>query len=208
MMHGRSGKLHRDSIVQDARMMVVTELEEAKTPTGVQLMLRKVTEIEEEWLTSITLLGTENITYELFDAEQKKVIRTTELRVNDLVLSRHNSPVDNDEIASRILTKAILEEKIEFPQWNEEVDHFVRRVNFASKHAPHYGIPAIDEDAKEFILQQTVYKCRSVRDIQQTNVWPALKAWLSYEQMAAVDLVAPTTVMLPQKKIPCKTEVR
>lgn len=204
MMHGRSGKLHRDSIVQDARMMVVTELEEAKTPTGVQLILRKVTEIEEEWMASITLHGTESVTSAQFDIEQKKVVQTTELRVNDLVLSRHTSAVEDDETSSRILTKAILDGKIEFPQWNEEVEHFVRRVNFASKHAPHYEIPAIDADAKEFIIQQTVYKCRSVKDIQQTSVWPALKAWLSYEQLAAVDLVAPTTVTLPRRKYPVK----
>ena len=204
MMHGRSGKLHRDSVVQDARMMVVTELEEAKTPTGVQLMLRKVTEVEEEWINSIKLHGSEKITYVQFDPEQKKAVKTIELRVNGLVLSRQNQPVSDNETASLILTKAILEGKIDFPQWNEEVEHFVRRVNFAAKHAPHYEIPIIDVDAREFIIQQAIYRCRSVKDIQQANLWPALKAWLSYEQLAAVDLVAPVTVTLPKRKHPVK----
>jgi ATP-dependent helicase HrpB len=204
MMHGRSGKLHQESIVQDSRMLVATELEEAKTPTGVQLILRKVTEVDEEWLGSSNLHGSEKVIYEQFDSEQKKVVHITELRVNDLVLSRQSALVEDDEKASQILTEAILHGKIEFPQWNEEVEHFTRRVNFASKHAPQYEIPTIDDDAKEFIIQQTIYKCRSAKDIQKCNIWPALKAWLSYEQTAAVDLVAPVTVTLPRRKNPVK----
>jgi len=204
MMHGKSGKLHLNSIVQDARIMVATELEEAKTPTGVQLILRKVTEVDEDWIGSLKLHGSNHITYEQFDAEHKKVLRYTEMRVNDLVLSRHSSPVNDDEVASRILTEAIINKKIEFPQWDEEVEHFTRRVNFASKHAPQYGIPTIDNDAREFIIQQAIYKCRSIKDIQQCKIWPALKAWLSYEQLAAVDFVAPVTVSLPRRKNPIK----
>lgn len=204
MMHGKSGKLHRDSIVQEARLMVATELEEAKTPAGVQLMLRKVTEVDEEWMEDLTINGAEKMIYTQFDPEQKKVVQVTEHRINDLVMTRHISSVTDDEKASEILTEVILHGKLEFPQWDDEVEHFVRRVNFAAKHAPQYGIPVIDDDAKEFIIQQSVYRCRSVKDVQQCKVWPSLKAWLSYEQMAAVDFLAPLTVTLPRRKHPVK----
>lgn len=204
MMHNRSGKLHRDSIVQDAKIMVITELEETKTPTGVQLMLRKVTAIDEEWVNTATMHQANTKVYEVYDAEQKKVMQFTELRMNDLVLSRQSRPVNDKEVTSQLFTKAIMTGKIDFPQWNDDVEHFIRRVNFASKHAPHYGIPAIDEDAKEFIIQQAIYNCKSTKEIEQCNLWPALKAWLSYEQLAAVDLVAPVSVILPRRKHPVK----
>ncbi|HEY4787855.1 MAG TPA: ATP-dependent helicase C-terminal domain-containing protein, partial [Bacteroidales bacterium] len=134
----------------------------------------------------------------------KRVVRIVEHRVNDLVLFRRTAEIKDNETASTVITRAIMEGKIEFPLWNNDVEHFVRRVNFASKYAPHYNIPAIDDDAREFIIQQTVYKCRSLKDIQQCNIWPGLKAWLSYEQMAAVDLVAPISVVLPRRKHPVK----
>jgi ATP-dependent helicase HrpB len=206
MMHGRSGKLHRESIVQEAKLMVATELEEARTPAGVQLMLRKVTEVEEEWIETLKIQGSEKVTYAQYDAEQKKVVQVVEHRINDLILTRHFTSVTDDEKASAMLTEAIMNGKLEFPQWDEEVEYFVCRVNFAAKHAPHYGIPAIDTEAKEFVIQQAVYKCRSAKDVQQCKVWPSLKAWLSYEQLAAVDFVAPVTVTLPRRKHPVKLQ--
>ncbi|MDP4209990.1 MAG: ATP-dependent helicase HrpB [Bacteroidota bacterium] len=204
MMYGKSGKLHRDSIVQNARIMVATEMEETKSPTGVQLFLQKVSEVDESWLANLNMHGSDKTITELFDAEQKKVVRITEFSLNGLVLRRETSDINDDEIASRLLMEAILGGHIDFPQWDEDVEHFVRRVNFAAKHAPHYGIPAIDDEAKEFIIQQTVYHCRSVKDVQRCNLWPTLKAWFSYEQLATVDVVAPTTINLPRRKYPVK----
>ena len=43
-----------------------------------------------------------------------------------------------------------------------------------------------------------------MKDVQRCNLWPTLKAWFSYEQLAAVDLVAPTTINLPRRKYPVK----
>lgn len=202
MMHGRSGKLHRDSIVQNARLMVATELEEVKLTTGVQLMIRKVTEVDECWILNLQNHGFKKSTYEQFDVEQKRVMKITEYGINDLILVRETEPSDDAETSSRLLTKAIIDGQLSFPQWDEMVEHYVRRVNFASKHAVHYGIPAIDNDAKEFIIQQTVYHCGSGKDVQRCNVWPAIKAWLSYEQNVAVDLVAPASIDLPRRKRP------
>jgi ATP-dependent helicase HrpB len=204
MTKGRSGALHRDSIVQNARMVVATELEEAKTASGVRLMLRKVTEIEEEWLTSLNVHEMEERRTPLYDKEQKRVNVQVETVLEDIVLKRRSEPLDNNDLAAEILYKAIQEGELEFSQWDEEVETYVRRVNFASKHAEHYGIPAIDDEAREFIIQQAIYGCRSAKDVQKCKLWLALKAWLSYEQQAAVDLLAPTTIMLPRRKFPVK----
>ena len=202
LMYGRSGKLHRESVVQLARLMVATELEEVKSHIGVQLLLRKVTEVDESWISKLNTHGFKKTVYEEFDTEQKRVVKITEYRISDLVLMRESDTMVEFETASRLLTRAILEGQLPFPQWDEDVEHFVRRVNFASKHAPHYEIPLIDADAKEFILQQSVYHCRSEKDVLRCTVKPALKAWLSYEQHVAVDLVAPVSIDLPRRKKP------
>lgn len=199
MMFGRSGKLHRDSTVQDARLMVVTGIEEVRTPSGVQVMLRMVTEIDEAWLSSLSSGGSEKTTFAHFDEIQRKVVKVTEHRLNGLILSHQEESVTDPEEASRLLTRAILDEKLSFPQWNDDVEYFVRRVNFASRHAPDYQIPPIDNDAREFILQQTLYFCTSEKDLQKCNLWNALKEWLSFEQLSAVDYMAPVFVTLPYK---------
>ncbi len=204
MMEGRSGQLHRDSSVQDARFMVVNDIEETKSPTGTQTFLRKVTEIEPEWLSEEFLSDIEKSVSYSFNKETNRVVKTVESSKNQLVLKREQAEITDDDIAAQVIAKAIHAGEIPFPQWDEEVEHFVRRINFAAKHAPHYGIPAIFEEERDFIIQQCVYKCRSLKEIQKCNLWPALKSWLSYEQAEAVNVVAPEFVMLPHRKKPVK----
>jgi ATP-dependent helicase HrpB len=204
MMHGKSGQLHRDSSVQDARFMVVNETEEVKSASGTQVVLRKVTEIEEEWLSEDFLEDMEKKESFLYDKELKRVVQIVEYSINQLILKREQHEIKNNDIASQVISEAIKEGIIDFAQWDEDVDHFVRRVNFASLHAPQYGIPAIHDEEKDFIIQQCVYKCRSLKDVQKCNIWPALKSWLSYEQFEAVNAVAPEFIILPHKKKPVK----
>ncbi len=204
MMFGRSGQLHRESSVNEAYYMVANELEETKSPTGTRVVLRKVTEIDPEWLNEEFLKDVViNVVYK-FDNEAKKVVQTTEYSLNNLVLKRNISDIKDNDIAAQIISRAIRDAEILFPQWDEEVEHFIRRVNFAALHAPHYGIPAIHDEEKDFIIQQAVYKFRSLKEIQKCNVWPALKSWLNYEQMEAVNLVAPENFVLPHRKKPVK----
>lgn len=204
MMHGKSGQLHRDSIVQNSRLLVATEQEESKTPTGVKLLLKKVTEIDESWLNEIISDQLVKNTETHWDSNALKIINTTEWNWNGLILKRESSDAHNPEENSLIIARAILDGKIAFPQWDDEVEHFIRRINFAAKHCPQYGIPGIEEEAREFILQQAVYGCKNIKDIEKCKVWPSLKSWLSYEQMAAVDLVAPETIELPHRRKPIK----
>ncbi len=204
MMEGRSGQLHRDSSVQDARFMVVNDIEETKSPTGTQTFLRKVTAIEPEWLSEEFLSNIDKTISYSFNKETNRVVKTIELSRNQLVLKREYAEIDDNDIAAQVIAKAIHNSEIAFSQWDEEVEHYVRRVNFAAQHAPHYGIPAIYEEEKDFIIQQCVYRCRSLKEIQKCNIWPALKSWLSYEQAEAVNVVAPEFVMLPHRKKPVK----
>lgn len=204
MMHGRSGQLHRDSTVQEARYLVVNEIEETKSPTGTLTFLRKITEIEEEWLNRDFWADVEkNVTY-TFNKDINRVVCITEFSADQLVLKREQSEINSNDIAARVISQSVQSGEIPFPQWDEDVEHFVRRINFAAKHAPHYSIPEIFEEEKDFIIQQAVYKCRSLKEIQRCDIWPALKAWLSFEQTGAVNAVAPEFIMLPHRKKPVK----
>jgi ATP-dependent helicase HrpB len=204
LMHGKSAQLHPDSIVQQSGLMVANELEESKMPNGVKITLRKATEIELEWLNELNPTGFENVISYKYDTELKQVVKVSELKLNNLSLSKEISKEVDHETASAILTQAIFDKLIDFEQWNDEVEHFVLRANFASKQAPHYQIPEINAEGKEFIIQQAIYKCRTLKDIQKCNIWPSIKAWFSNEQYAAIDVVAPVSVNIPKRKYPVK----
>jgi ATP-dependent helicase HrpB len=204
MIGGLSGQLHADSTVQTCKLLVATELEETKTPTGVMVQLRKVTAIEESWLRE--MLGTD-VSFKrtiVLDTTLKRVVEVTEEFLDDLLINSTVTETTNDDTAAEVLTQAILTNQIQFEQWDEHVEQFVRRLNFAAEHAPAYLLPKIDEFAKAFLIQQSIYGCRSFKDVQKAKLWPALNDWLRYEQRQAVELVAPESIELPHRKRPVK----
>ena len=200
MMFGKSAKIHPLSIVQNARIMVATELEESKVNNSVQLNLRKLCEVEETWLSSMVSQNIQIITDVVFDESLKKVVEHEKHIFNELLIYQEIRDTSNHEQASAILTAAILKGNIDFKKWNEEIEHFIRRANFASRNAPHYDIPEVDDEARFFIIQQSIYKCRSTKDIEKCTIWPTLKAWYTYEQLSAIDYLAPVSVELMHKK--------
>ncbi len=204
MINNRSGKLHKDSIVQDARLMVVTELEETKTPTGIQLSLRKLTEIDESWLDYLPAHVFSKIENCFFDFEKKQLVRSIEKKIHDIALSVEIRSVDDNDLAANIISSEIQQGRISFSQWDEDVEHFVRRANFAARNAPEYGIPIIDSEARDFIIQQAIYKCRSLKDIEKAQIWPAIKSWYNYGHLEAIDRLAPVSINLPKRKHPVK----
>lgn len=204
MMFGRSGQLHRDSAVQDSKYLVANEIEESKTASGIQAYLRKVTAIEPEWISDRIFSEMERSVSYALNKERGRFMEVVEYSVNQLIIKREQGEIRDNDTAARVISQAIIENEIEFPQWDEDVEHFVRRVNFASLHASHYQIPAIHDEEKEFIIQQAVYKCRSLNDIRNCNLWSSLKSWLSYEQSEAVNVVAPEFIMLPHRKKPVR----
>jgi ATP-dependent helicase HrpB len=204
LMYGKSAKIHPLSIVQDSRFMVATELEESKFNNSTQLNLRKLSKIEEEWLEEMSNFHIKIDREIIFDSSQKKVIELEKHIFNDLIISQKINEVLDKEKASAFLTDLVLKGELKFENWNEEVDRFINRANFAARNAPYYEIPMIDEDAKHFIIQQSLYKCRSLKDLEKANPWEALKSWFSSEQLAAIDYLAPVAVNLPHRKYPVK----
>lgn len=202
MMHGKSGQLHRESMVSDEKLMVPTELEEIKTPTGIQIVLRKVTAIEDAWIREFHLEGYTEKKYHQYHTELKRVVAFTEYCLNDLILNRSMSEATNPEEISQILLKAIKEGMIDFPAWNDEVEALVNRINFAAKHVPHYGIPSIDADSRDFLIQQAIYRCKSAKEVQQAKLMPVLKTWLTPGQWETLNYIAPETLQLPHRKRP------
>jgi ATP-dependent helicase HrpB len=204
MPGGKSGQLNRESIVQDSKFLVATELEENKTPTGVQLFLKKVSAVEEAWITENKNIELYTESKLILDTQLRKIVKITEYSWEGLILKRENSDPDNSEEVSELIAQKILDNELELPLWDENVEHYINRINFASANAPQYEIPPVDTDARMFILQQSVYGITNIKELAKCDPWPAVKGWLNYLQSEAVNTVAPETIELPHKKRPAK----
>jgi ATP-dependent helicase HrpB len=202
MMHGKGAQLAKESTVADAKLMVATELEERKTSGGMQLILRKVTAIEESWLAELRLKGWDENSEYRYDPESKRVMRFTERSLNGLVIGKFLEEATDREEISKVFVIEILDKRISFPQWDEKVEAVVRRVNFASRHAAYFPIPAIDAEVKSLLIQQCVYACKSLKDVQRADVWPFLRDFISADQWKEVDRLAPESIQLPLRKRP------
>lgn len=201
---GRKGRLNPDSTVQDARLMVVTDMEEGKSNNETVLMLRQVTAIELEWITGLSTSGFDVNQSVMFDKRQGKVVRMTEVTMDDLLFERRQTDDVTLDEAATILADGVMTGEISYDGWDAEAETFINRVNFASVNAPHYAIPAIDHEARRFILQQCFYGCRTTKELSRTTLKPALREYLSTLQMSAVDAVAPETVNLPHRHRPVR----
>ncbi|PKP24482.1 MAG: ATP-dependent helicase HrpB [Bacteroidetes bacterium HGW-Bacteroidetes-22] len=201
---GRVGRLSPDSLVQQARIVVVTDLEETKQRGGTVLTLRKVTIVDESWIIKLSEEGFMRHESVSYDKKSGRVIRKTEFVLNDMIFNRQiTEDVGAEEIAS-VLAGAVLSGEIQFSQWDDRVEAFINRVNFAAANAPQYGLPVIDADARRFILEQILYGCRSLKEVGRADPWHALRGWLSVLQLSAVDVVAPETIDLPHRHRPVR----
>ncbi len=204
MLHGRSGQLRRDSVIHHAKLIVAQDMEETQTQHGVQILLGDATAIEESWLKESfpeSFVEQDEVRY---DSSMKRVVRIVEKKFRDLVLVQGINENVSDDEAAALLAEAVHNGQIKLPLWDDAVEHFINRVNFAAKQAPQYAISTIDTEARNLLLQQLCNKARSAKELERREIWPVLRTWLSYEQTVALDMAAPESLELPHTKRPVR----
>lgn len=204
MLHGRSGHLRRDSVIHHAKLLIAQDVEETQTPQGIQTLLDDATAIEENWLRESFPEAFKEQNEIRYDGSMKRVVRIVEKKFHDLVLTQGIDENVSDDEAATLLAQAVHDGQIKLSLWDDAVEHYINRVNFAATHAPHYGISPIDQEARDLILQQLCHKTRSAKELERREIWPVLHTWLSYEQTVALDMVAPESIDLPHTRRPVR----
>ncbi|GHB97159.1 ATP-dependent helicase HrpB [Cerasicoccus arenae] len=202
IVHGRRGELRRESAARDAELFVAAEIDEIETRGEVNIILSLATEIEEEWLQDIFPDDFVTKSDVVYDKELRRVVRREERRFRDLVLSATDRGEPSSDEAAALLAREIVAGKLELKRWTSQRDDWIKRVNFASQSFPELEIEPIDADARAMILEQFCYGCVSYKDIRDKDPWPFLKDWLTGEQLAALNYMAPETFDLPNRRKP------
>ena len=198
LVGGRKGEVRRQSVVRESPLLVSAEIEERDVRGDLTVLMGLNTEVREEWLRELfpeSFLEGEKV---FFDEKLRRVLRTRVSRFRDLLLESSQVSDPSHDEAARILAEEVLDGRLKLKKWNETVEGWINRINFAARHFPEAEIPSISTDERRLLLEQVCYGAFSYREIKDREVWPILHDWLVEEQHGLLQSLVPERVFLKE----------
>jgi ATP-dependent helicase HrpB len=198
LTEGRKGTLLRESVVQQAGLLVVSMLKEVSGRGSDNLtLLGLATAVKREWIEEAFPQQVQQELEHVFDRTHKRVAAMKVVRFRDLVIHQeHQREVDPAE-AGVCLAKAYRQGLFELPLFNHEVKQFVARVNVVCATAPELEFPPLDEPALLRCLGAALAGLTLVKEAQAAPVQQAFFKHLAPEQLGWLDELAPVRFLWP-----------
>ena len=189
LVHGRRGVLARESVIQEATLLVAAEISEIEGRGGeVNVLLSMATAIEEAWLKELFPDDLVEEVGVLFDPEIRRVIARRERRFRDLVLeSKPTADEPPAGAAAALLAAEVTAGHIKLLAWDEKVEQWIVRVNRLAEWFPELEITPITEGDRATLIEQVCYGSYGARELKDKAVMPVLRDWLTAEQFAVLD---------------------
>ena len=198
LVHGRRGMLARESAIQDATLLVAAEVSEIEGRGGeVNVLLSLATAIEEPWLRELFPNDYTDTTGVVYDESARRVIARRERRFRDLVLEAKPTAEEPPAgAAAALLAREVLAGRITLGEWNEGVDQWIVRVNRLAEWFPELEVNSITEADRATLIEQICYGSYGARELKDKPVMPALREWLTAEQLAVLDDYLPERLVM------------
>jgi ATP-dependent helicase HrpB len=208
LVHGRSGDLRRDSVVDGTGLLVGADLEEVTRGKQVQLLIGMATRIEMDWLEALFpgQFVEERVTD--WDDSGRRLVGKVRKRFRDLVIEEQETQEVELEGAATLLAKAIIEGKLTLKKWGAEVERWIDRVNFLAANIPDAGFNRIGPEERQTLLETLCHGYRSGREIRELDPWPVLETWLPGGMRNWMDHMAPEAIELPNRRRPVRIRYR
>jgi ATP-dependent helicase HrpB len=204
LVHGRRGVLARESAVQDAPLLVATEVREVQTGSGkdrdLNVLLSQATAVKEEWLRELFPNDFQESVDVEYDASARRVMGWRRKKFRDLTLEQKTSDEVPLDAAARMLALEVVAGRCVLKGWDESVDQWIVRVNRLREWMPELALPSIAAEDRVALIEQVCHGAVSYKEIKDKPVWPVVKEWLSRQQQQWVDEFAPERVALPNGK--------
>lgn len=198
LVHGRRGVLARESVVQRAPLLVAAEVNEIGGRGGeVTTLLGLCTAIDEALLDELFPGDLRAEETAALDPQARRVTVRRRKLFRDLVLEDRDAGDAPADAAAAILVREVLEGRCELPLWDEAVEQWILRANALARLFPEYAVPPLTAEDRPTIIEQIVHGARSLREARERPVWPALRAWLAPEHLAALEQLLPERLELP-----------
>ena len=198
LVHNRRGVLARESVIQQAKLLVAAEISEIGRGDGeVNTLLTLATAVEEAWLQEIFPDDYREVKGVSYDETIKRVVARRERRFRDLVLeakvSSDDAPLNE---AAALLTKEVMAGRLKLEAWDDTVEQWILRVNRLAEWFPELEVNPITEADRATLIEQICYGELGYRDIKDKPVMPVLKDWLTAEQFAVLDDYLPEKLVM------------
>lgn len=203
LVHGRRGVLTKESVVREARLLVVAEIQEiGGKPGDVNTVLSLATAIEADWLRESFPADISSEIKVTFDAVAMRVRSEQVRKFRDLVIeAKRMDPPPADE-AARILTAEVLAGRLQLSKWDHHVEQWILRLNQLSQWCPDFELPRIETEERRHILEQLCHGATTYKELKEREVFPIVRSWLSPAQRELLDKHAPERVSLSNGRTP------
>ena len=197
LVHKRRGELARESVADEAPLLVANEIHEIGRGDGeVNVLLTQATAIREEWLRELFPDDFSERVAVDWDSAGKRAVARREIVFRDLPLEARPLDPPPAEESARLLAKAVLSGECVLKEWDRAVDQWIARVNLLAKAWPDWQLPAYGESERELLIQQICHGAVSYKEIKDRPVLHAVKSLLSPAQIALVDKHVPERIAL------------
>ena len=198
LVHQRRGVLARESVVQEAGLLVAAEVSEIEGRGGeVNVLLALATAVEETWLQELFPDDYTDATAVVYDAETRRVIARRERRFRDLVLeAKPTADEPSPGLAAALLAREVMAGRVTLNEWNESVDQWIVRVNRLAEWFPELEVTPITPEDRATLVEQICYGSFGARELKDKPVMPVLKEWLTAEQLAVLDDYLPERLVM------------
>ena len=192
LTEGRTGSLMRESVVQQADLMVVGSIREVSGRTGgVFTLLGLATAVTTEWLRELYPQHFSTSVEHVFDRLHKRVSPVRRIRFLDLVVATEHQRESDPGLSGRCLAEAFARGGFELPQLDHELKQFIARVNLIARALPQLEFPAFDGAALVAALDRAFRGLTLVKQAQSAPLKEAFRAHLAPEQIAWLDELMP-----------------
>ncbi len=200
LVHGRRGVLARESVVQEAPLLVASEVREVESKDDVQTLLTLATAIREEWLRETFPEAFSEGLEVFYDTTQRRVMARRVTRFRDLEIRVERTDNVPAEQAAALLAAEVQSGRCPLDNWNHDVEQWILRLNQLAEWRPEYELPRLAEADRTTLVEQLCLGAFSYREIKDRAVWPVVKSWLSPAQQDLLEKMAPERLELPNGK--------
>jgi len=192
LTEGRTGSLMRESVVQQAELMVVGSIREVSGRSGgVLTLLGLATAVKSEWLRELFPQHFHTSVDHVFDRLHKRVSPVRRICFLDLVVATEHQRESDPELSGRCLAEAFARGGFDLPQLDHELKQFIARVNLIARALPELEFPAFDGAALVAALDRAFRGLTLVKQAQVASLKEAFRAHLAPEQIAWLDELMP-----------------
>lgn len=198
LTEGRHGVLMRESVVQNAALMVVASIREVPGRGSENLtLLGLATAVKREWVEEMFPQHVHVAVEHLYDRTHKRVSAVRLVRFMDLVIHHEHQREVEPGASGMTLAEAARRGFFELPLFNHEVKQFVARVNLVCAAMPELEIPPFDEPAIVRCLGQAFRGLTLAKEAQATPVKDEFFKHLAPEQVGWINELTPLTITWP-----------